>query len=138
MKQKALVLAAVALCLLSCKQLAYKKHIRDMSVSFGSSGGITGAKEEYILKGKGDLLQVRSFGKDTVQIKTIEKEALMDVFKMAESREAMGISLDTPGNLTNFISLYNGDRLLKSWQWAEGTEIPEEIKTLYSALNKLY
>lgn len=138
MNQKIIILTAFVLCQFSCKQLAYRKHIMDMSISFGSQGGFTGAKDEYILKGKGDVLQVKSFGEDTIRLKTIEKEELKKVFKMAESREAMSISLDTPGNLTNFISLYNGRSLVKSWRWAEGTEIPEEIKKLYTALNKLY
>lgn len=138
MKQNILVLTAVFLCLFSCKQLAYKKHVQDLSISFGSSGGFTGAKEEYILKGKGQLLQIKAFGKDTTQLKTIEKQQLERIFKMAKSREVMAISLDTPGNLTNFISLYKNNNLVKSWQWAEGKEIPEEIKALYMALNKLY
>jgi hypothetical protein len=121
----------------SCKYVAYRKYAKGFSISFGQSGGFTGATSEYILNGKGYLSHIKEFSKDTTWLKTIEKKELKHIFKLAESKANMTTEYDKPGNMTKFIRFYKNGELIKNWQWSEGAELPSDLKELDSKLNKL-
>ena len=133
--KKTVIFTTIIILITGCKLLAYHKHAESLSVSFGSGGGFTGAVNEYILDGKGILKTVKPFSKDTVILKTIEKKVVKNIFKTLESKELKNISLDLPGNMTNFIRFYDKGKEIKSYQWPQGSDTPKELTELYKLLN---
>jgi hypothetical protein len=137
LKIKVLFAILAVLLSTSCKQLAFGKYARRMTLSFGQSGGFTGAKSEYILTGKGQLFFIKEFTPDTSLLMLVPKNDIKRIFKLADSKNLKKIEMNTTGNMNRFIYLYCDGKHVKTWQWAEGTDIPEELKELNTRLNKL-
>jgi hypothetical protein len=116
--------------------LAYKKYAESLSVSFGSGGGFTGAVDEFILNGNGALKSIKPFTKDTILLKTLAKKDLKTIFKTLESKSLSKIKLDSPGNMTNFITFSKAGKIVQKYQWSQGTTVPNEINQLFTLLNK--
>ncbi len=125
------------LILSGCKILAYKKYAEPLSISFGSGGGFTGARNEFILQGNGQLKAIKPFTTDTTVITTLSKKVYKSIFNQLESKTLSKLSYEKPGNMTNFITFYNKGELKKNFQWEQGSEIPKELKELYNTLIQL-
>ncbi len=138
MKARILIVIVAIFASGGCKHIAFRKYIQKYSLSFGHSGGFTGATNEHILTGRGSLYHIKEFSKDTSLLKTIGKKELKHIFKMADSKALKKLELNNPGNLTQFIRFYRNGQLVNSWQWAEGSEPPVEIRELHASLHKLY
>jgi len=108
-----------------------------MSISFGSGGGFTGAYNEFILNGKGNLSSIKAFTSDTSLIKKIDNKTLKKIFKALESKAIKNTTLNQSGNMNSFIKFYSNNKLIHSYQWADGAIPPQEIKDLYQTLNTL-
>lgn len=122
----------------SCKHIAYRSHAKHLSISFGSGGGFTGAVNEYILKGSGELYEVKAFSSDTVHLKTIPKKDLKKIFKYSESDQIQKILQNESGNMYRFIKLYKDGTLKNNFQWPQGkTDLPAELNELNQLLNQL-
>ncbi len=130
------LLIIVFLWLNSCKHVAYGNYVKKLSLSFGQSGGFSGASNEYLLQGNGKLYHIREFSHDTMYVKTLRNEDIKEIFSKVESRDIKNISLDSPGNLNQFIRLFKQGEPIQAWQWAEGMEIPADLKDLHLLLEK--
>jgi hypothetical protein len=137
LRTKILAIVFVVTTCCACKQLAYRKHIKTYSISYGQGGGFTGATTEHILKGDGNLYFIREFSTDTAFVHKIENKKLKQVFRMAESKTLLAIEQDKPGNMSSFIRLYKDKQLVKSWVWAEGAEVAQPLKDLQIQLRTL-
>ncbi len=121
----------------SCRHIAFRKYVKDMYISYGRGGGFTGATETHIIRGSGSLYHIKAFSTDTVFVKTANKKTLKEIFLYADSKKLKKIDWNKPGNMTGFIHFYRDERIVKSWQWSEGSDIPVELRELYNRLNKL-
>ena len=137
MKTVILISLTVVFLAGSCRHVAFRKYARNMSISYGGGGGFTGAIDEYILKGTGALYRIKAFSHDTVLLRTIDKKTLKKIILYADSKKLRKTEMNTPGNMSRFIHLYRDGRQVRSWQWAEGADIPAELKELNNRLNKL-
>jgi hypothetical protein len=107
-----------------------------LSISFGSGGGFTGAIEEYILRDNGVLERIavlKTFN-DTIRLKTLNKNETSDFFKKLSNDSMNQIELNEVGNITYFITLIKGKEIVRSYQWTDNSDIPTEIKLLYTTL----
>jgi len=129
-----LISAVIILFSGSCKIIAYKKYAQKLNISFGSGGGFTGAYDEFLLNGKGQLSSIKPFSNDTSLLKTIDKKDFKNVFKTLESKLLQKIELNQVGNMNTFIKLYKNNQLIKSFQWADGATPSTELKELYNTL----
>lgn len=127
------------LFIVSCKFLAFKKYAENYTISYGSSGGFTGAVNEFILKGDGSLSEYKSLSKDTVFLKTIAKKDLKNIIKIIDSKNLANIKLDEASNMNSFVRIYKNGNILHSFQWPQGkTDLPKELQELHTQLTKLY
>lgn len=133
MKNLLTIIACVTV-LQSCNLFKHEKSPVPYVIRFGSRGGFTGALDEYILKGSGILQKIDHFRGDTTILKTLTKKETSGIFEKVTSEQFSNIYLDQEGNLNYFLKLMEGQLLVKSWQWTEGTEVPTEMKTLYREL----
>jgi len=127
----------ILLTFTSCKLVAYEKYMRKITVYYGSSGGFTGATDTYILSGKGTLSHYNSLKKDTVFLKTIDKDVLKNLIKKFDDKAIKGINLMKSGNMNFFIRIDGNGKELRNFQWTTDTELPVEIKNLNEILQNL-
>lgn len=127
------------LFIVSCKFLAFKKYAENYTICYGSSGGFTGAVNEYILRGDGNLSEHKSLNKDTVFLKTIIKKDLKNIIKIIDSKDLSKIKLDEASNMNTFIRVYKNGTILHSFQWPQGkADLPKELQELHTQLTQLY
>jgi hypothetical protein len=119
-----------------CKQIFHSSKTL-YALHFGESGGFTGAKREYILKGDGRLYYIKEFGGDTVFVKTVEREKTRKIFKIADSRDVMSYNVNKPGNMNYFIRFYKQGQLVKDILWSGQMVLPGKIQNLHLELDKL-
>jgi hypothetical protein len=129
-----LFIALLITGLYACK-LSYGKQILKHNIYFGSSGGFTGARDEYVLKGSGNLYKINSSTNDTTFVKKADSKATRDIFKRAESETLLGINLNQPGNMNHFINIYDEAGLVKGFLWTEGSTLPQELNQFNALLN---
>lgn len=135
--KKTIFFSLSVLLISGCKILAYKKYAEPLSISFGSGGGFTGARNEFLLLGNGQLKAIKPFTTDTTLLTTLEKKVYKSIFNKLESKTLKNLSYDKPGNMTNFITFYNKADMIKNYQWEQGSEIPKELTELYNTLTQL-
>ncbi len=123
--------------MMGCKILVYKKYAESLSVSFGSGGGFTGAVDEFILSGNGQLKSIKSFSKDTIVLKSLSSKEIKKIFKMLETKSMDNIKLETPGNMTSFIYFSKAGKITHKYQWPEGSSVPKEIAEIFKLLCQL-
>ena len=98
------LLFLIALVLGSCKAPEYSgEELPDAQLSFGSGGGFTGAKKEYILLENGQLFYKNSLVDTLQEMPAIKSGQARKIF-----RELSALTLDTvkfnhPGNTYRYI-----------------------------------
>lgn len=138
MKKLVLTLSVFMMIIFSsCKVFNYKKYAKKFQINYGESGGFTGATSEYMLKGAGELFEIKAFGTDTSKIKQLCNTEVKSLVKLATSKDLSKIKLNQTGNLVQFIKIYESGKLLHNFQWTKGSELPESLKKLHQSLIQL-
>ncbi|MCF6170967.1 MAG: hypothetical protein L3J31_05805 [Bacteroidales bacterium] len=120
--------------LFSCsaqKELA-DKHPR--SLSFGSSGGFTNQSITFELKPDGKLWKFKGLENDSSLVKQLKKSQAKKVFKQALQLGLDTLTLNSPGNMSNFIRL-KSKTVDNKIVWAtDSNEAPAAITEFYQLL----
>jgi hypothetical protein len=108
-----------------------------LSISFGNSGGFTGAVNEYILNEDGGLYKVilHQSGADTLFKLKLEKQETSYIFNRISDDTIKQIELNEAGNFTYFIALVKNRAILSSYHWTDISDVPVQLKALYERLN---
>lgn len=104
------------------------RHVR-----FGSGGGFTGEVIGYELSHDGGMTLISH--EDTTQFKTIKRQEINELFRIAESIEQINVM--EPSNMYQYIEVdYISSN--KRWVWGkEFIDLPSEINSFYQRLSSL-
>jgi len=121
----------------ACKVFNYKQYAKKFQINYGESGGFTGATNEFMLQGAGELFEIKAFGSDTAKVKQLCNKDVKNILKLATSKKLSKIKLNETGNLVQFIKVYESGKLIQEFQWNKGNELPEPLKNLHKTLINL-
>lgn len=106
-------------------------------IFFGSGGGFTGLSKQYCLTTDGDLYTKTSINGDWDRIQKGKAEDAQPYFSTIDSLNIQDIDINNPGNHYRYVE-YSTTQLKHRVTWGRNPdEIPEDLKLLYKALNKI-
>ncbi|HNW50181.1 MAG TPA: hypothetical protein PKH79_03805 [Prolixibacteraceae bacterium] len=126
-----MVLFFLAISCCTSKHCVYE--LTDTQLFFGSSGGFTNAKLEYVLNDDGKIFKVEG---DSIHfIRKISRSQLKKLNQMLDDCKFKEIQLNSPGNMSYFMELKSSNGANKV-VWSEKTGNPVEViyKELFNLL----
>ncbi len=130
---KHLILTVLILLTMSCAVTKTQKKLTNKfsRITFGNSGGFTGAANEYLLKSNGEVYKIRNV--DTIKINQINKKEIQDISSFIKSSSFKDRNLNETGNMTYFIEV-KALNFNKKVTWGENSQA-SEIRELYKKLS---
>jgi hypothetical protein len=131
MLKKILPCLALFFICFSCSKKYTTNNLPLKSVQFGTGGGFTGKKTNYMLLENGQLfLQKDLEGKTFEEVGKLKSKEALAFFKQFEQFQA--VAINRPGNFNHFVMIKNERGEAQYWQWAN------DLKTKDSTVNKLF
>ncbi|MDQ3073636.1 MAG: hypothetical protein M3Q97_10285 [Bacteroidota bacterium] len=127
----------ILVLLSSCRVYDSPAEYKGRQLKYGKGGGVTGAWEQYVLLGNGQVFY-RNF-QDTVyaELGYIPRKEAKKIFKGLIDAHFYAERFNEPGNMTYFIFYKDNDES-HGLQWGSGTfKTPQSILDLYNRLMKL-
>jgi len=130
---KYIIFTVLILLTTSCVVTKTQKELTNkfLRITFGKSGGFTGATNEYLLNSKGEVYKIKNV--DTLKINQINKKEIQDISSFIKSSSFKNINLKETGNITYFIEV-KALKFNKKVTWGENSQA-SEIKELYKKLS---
>lgn len=126
------------LIVFSCKSVKYTAAaLPDKQVIVGESGGFAGTETNYILCASGQVFKMTFPVNKTEEISGLDTHKIKDLFQTAWKKDWEKYSYAKSGNLTQMISIKNGNNLNKiSWA-SNDTMISKDLKSYYQEFHKI-
>ena len=128
----------VLIAILSCKSVKYTTaQMPDKQVIIGESGGFSGNETNYILCSSGQVFKQSFPTNKTEEISGLNVKKVKALYNTPWKKKWDKYIYDKTGNLTNYISLKDADKLNKiSWTSID-TLVSKDIKDYYREFYQL-
>ncbi len=135
MKIYILGLLSLIFVISSCKTKDIdKKSNEPKTLTFGNSGGFSGATNEYYLSDDGGFIHYESRRSVRTELRNVDKQVVKQVFANFDKLGFNELELNDPGNLTNYLKLKQGDTE-KVLKWGgPNDEVPDLLKKYFTNL----
>jgi hypothetical protein len=129
--KKLLLLTAAITMLISCNTAKNGVYApTDFQVFFGSSGGFTNEKIEYVLNDDGNIFKIER--DSTFHYKKIAKKKVTNIQHLLNESDFGKVTQNTPGNMSYFISV-NSPEYKNKVIWNDGSS-NKQIANLFMKL----
>jgi hypothetical protein len=125
--------------LFACKATTFTpKTYKGDQLIVGSSGGVTGMLNEYVLLDNGQLFQSKGLKGEWKELRTLKKSKTKEIFAKAAELKLATVKFNHPGNMTYYFTLKQPPRS-NEIKWGEsGVQPPDGIDAFYELLIALF
>jgi hypothetical protein len=125
--------------LFGCKSTHFTpKTYKGEQIIVGSSGGVTGMLNEFILLDNGQLFQSKGLSGQWKEIRIIKRSKTKEIFEKTKELKLNTLKFKHPGNVTYYLSVKNPSKS-NEVKWGEsGVQPPEGVAGFYEFLIALF
>ena len=130
---------AVLLSSLGCKSRTVytPSTFPDSLITYGSYGGFTGAKTTYFILPNGQVFISESTAIDTISYGRISASKAKKLDKRMRKANFAGIKMNSPGNMSYFITQTSAETEHKVVWGANGPTPPKELTEIHDLITTL-